>query len=313
MDSGERNHDEATGQAASRAMTPLHVLLAEDTRANQVFVSHVLRRRGHSLDVASNGQQTIEQIQNHDYDVVLMDVQMPVMDGFQATAAIRALEDRRKAGVPIIAMTAHAMSSDERQCLSAGMDAYISKPINSQALIELVEKIARDDKSSAKKPCQNRGKTSEQPIPPAPFEMASNDKPGDSPSASPPQTTVEMELAECFQLDVAVKKCFGKYRMFQEMVRCFFTEADDLVGQMRMDLDHNDAEKVYRTAHRLKNTVVYLAADAAVTATTEIEQAGIAGDLPSARAALERLVPEVELLKTALAPHRPAHDADPPV
>ena len=120
----------------------LHVLLAEDTPANQKLVAKILTKRGHAVKTANNGQEAVELLQRQDFDLILMDVQMPVMDGFQATAAIRPLHTP-KSQVPIVAMTAHALKGDHERCLAAGMDAYISKPIDSRELIRLVEQLAR--------------------------------------------------------------------------------------------------------------------------------------------------------------------------
>jgi PAS domain S-box-containing protein len=120
----------------------LRVLLAEDTPANQKLVIHVLTKRGHVVETACNGQQALDLIDQRDFDVNLMDVQMPVMDGFQATAAIRKLPDPRKARLPIIAMTAHALKGDDKRCMEAGMDAYIAKPLDTRELVRLVESLA---------------------------------------------------------------------------------------------------------------------------------------------------------------------------
>ena len=122
----------------------LHVLVAEDTPANQKLARHVLGSRGHNIEIAENGRQALGLIQQQDFDVVLMDVQMPEMDGFQATAAIRKLDDPRKAKLPIIAMTAHALKGDQERCLAAGMDCYLSKPIKGEEMIELVERLAEN-------------------------------------------------------------------------------------------------------------------------------------------------------------------------
>ena len=119
----------------------LRLLLAEDTPANQKLVTYVLGKRGHSVEVVQNGQQALEAVGRQDFDAVLMDVQMPVMDGFQATQAIRKLADPKKARLPIIAMTAHALKGDAERCLAAGMDGYISKPVKGEELIELVERL----------------------------------------------------------------------------------------------------------------------------------------------------------------------------
>jgi PAS domain S-box-containing protein len=131
----------AAGPPAPPSRT-LHVLLAEDTPANQKLVSHVLGRRGHTVEVASNGQIALTLLRQQEFDLLLMDVQMPVMDGIQATVEIRKLADPHKARVPIVAMTAHALKGDAERCLTAGMDAYLSKPIRAAELIEMVERLA---------------------------------------------------------------------------------------------------------------------------------------------------------------------------
>ena len=139
-----------TADSAPAAVSPtpsrlLRVLLAEDTQANQRLVSYVLGKRGHAIEVAENGQQALEAVGRQDFDAVLMDVQMPVMDGFLATQAIRKLADAKKARLPIIAMTAHALKGDAERCLAAGMDGYLSKPVKGAELIEIVERLAGGD------------------------------------------------------------------------------------------------------------------------------------------------------------------------
>jgi len=131
----------------------LRVLLAEDTPANQKLVLHVLGKRGHHVAVAGDGREALAQLEQENFDVVLMDVQMPEMDGFQATAEIRRFDDRRKARVPIIAMTAHALKGDRERCLDAGMDAYLSKPIDGEELIETVERLAEGEERMTNDEC----------------------------------------------------------------------------------------------------------------------------------------------------------------
>jgi two-component system, sensor histidine kinase len=113
----------------------LNVLLAEDVRANQQIVVRTLQKRGHAVDVASNGGEALKLASQSNYDVILMDVQMPDMDGFQATTAIRASGSQ----VPIIALTAHAMVGDRQRCLAAGMDDYLAKPLDLVRLVQVVE------------------------------------------------------------------------------------------------------------------------------------------------------------------------------
>ncbi len=129
----------AASQAPARA---LRVMLAEDTPANQKLFTAILSKRGHAVHIARDGQQAVEALQRNDFDIVLMDLQMPVMDGFLATQAIRNLADSKKAHVPIIALTAHALVGDADRCLQAGMDGYLSKPIDRAELIERVERLA---------------------------------------------------------------------------------------------------------------------------------------------------------------------------
>ena len=118
----------------------LQVLLAEDTPTNQLLVVHALEKRGHRVQVASDGRMAVEFASRCQFDVILMDLQMPAMDGFQATAAIRALPGRSH--VPIVALTAHAMVGDRERCLAAGMDGYLSKPLNLHELVDVVEGAA---------------------------------------------------------------------------------------------------------------------------------------------------------------------------
>ena len=134
--------------APARAGPPariLRILLAEDNKVNQRLVSRILERRGHSVAIAVHGRQAVEALADQYFDVVLMDVQMPEMDGFEATAAIRARERDTGAHIPIVALTAHAMRDDEQRCVQAGMDAYLSKPLDAQRLVELTEHIAAAD------------------------------------------------------------------------------------------------------------------------------------------------------------------------
>jgi CheY-like chemotaxis protein len=140
--------DSATCDCADRAsptgvvVRPLRVLLAEDAPANQRVVATILRERGHAVQIAPHGRAALEALHQRHFDAVLMDIHMPIMDGFAATRAIRALGDPRKAQVPIIAVTAYALEHDRQRCLGAGMDGYLTKPVDGPALINLVERLA---------------------------------------------------------------------------------------------------------------------------------------------------------------------------
>jgi CheY-like chemotaxis protein len=129
--------------AARRAVAPARaarILVAEDNIVNQRVAAALLTKRGHSVTVVNNGREAIDALARGEFDLVLMDVQMPEMDGFEATAAIRAMERDTGRHVRIVAMTAHAMSGDRDRCLAAGMDDYLSKPIDKRSLYQVVEK-----------------------------------------------------------------------------------------------------------------------------------------------------------------------------
>src|SRR6267142_5542494 len=117
----------------------LRVLLAEDNRVNQRLGMRLLEKRGHSVVVASNGGEALTAFDNEDFDLLLMDLQMPEMDGFEATTAIRMKEKGSTNHLPIVALTAHAMKGDREKCLAGGMDGYLTKPIRPQELDELLE------------------------------------------------------------------------------------------------------------------------------------------------------------------------------
>jgi two-component system sensor histidine kinase/response regulator len=136
----ERQTPPASAAAAtSRAGAPRRVLLVEDNRVNQRVATDLLEGRGHVVVVAGNGREALDLLERSSFDLVLMDVQMPIMDGFEATAEIRRRETAGARRSPIIAMTAHALSGDRERCLQGGMDGYLSKPIDPRALFEAVE------------------------------------------------------------------------------------------------------------------------------------------------------------------------------
>jgi CheY-like chemotaxis protein len=120
--------------SSPRAQRPLAILLAEDGAVNQFLVRRLLEKAGHTVTVVDTGARALEALARTPFDAVLMDIQMPEMDGFEATASIRARENDGQRRVPIIALTAHAMEGDRERCLAAGMDGYISKPIRPDAL-----------------------------------------------------------------------------------------------------------------------------------------------------------------------------------
>jgi signal transduction histidine kinase/DNA-binding response OmpR family regulator len=124
--------------------SPLRVLVAEDNPVNRTVARRLLEKRGHSVRVAVNGRDALAAFDEEAFDVILMDVEMPEMDGFETTKLIRKRESVSGAHIPVVAMTAHAMKGDQEKCLAAGMDAYVSKPINPATLFEVIRKVTRE-------------------------------------------------------------------------------------------------------------------------------------------------------------------------
>ena len=119
----------------------MEILLAEDNVVNQRLACRLLQKHGHTVTVANNGREAIDWYGRHRFDLILMDIQMPELDGFEATAAIRSQERLLATHTPIVAMTAHAMEGDRTRCLEAGMDGYIAKPVNLKQLVQVLSAI----------------------------------------------------------------------------------------------------------------------------------------------------------------------------
>jgi CheY-like chemotaxis protein len=115
--------------------------LVEDNAINQLVARRLLEKCGHTVAVAANGRRALEALEMESYDLILMDVQMPEMNGWETTQAIREKEKTTGGHIPIVAMTAHAMRGDEQRCLEAGMDAYLTKPIRTQELFAILDEI----------------------------------------------------------------------------------------------------------------------------------------------------------------------------
>jgi len=136
-----------TGQSAGPPLNiarPLRVLLAEDSTMNQKLVVGLLSKWGHSVHAAANGRAAVQAWEQETFDLILMDVRMPEMNGFEATAAIRQRELQTGGRIPIIALTAHALRGDREQCLAAGMDSYVSKPLHHAELLQAIRDCCPD-------------------------------------------------------------------------------------------------------------------------------------------------------------------------
>ena len=267
---------EAPAAYPALACAPLRILLVEDNPANQKLANYILQDRGHLVEIAGDGQEAVYLTEQNRYDVILMDVQMPGMNGLEATAAIRKRDDG-DTRVPIIAMTAHAMKGDRDRCLAAGMNGYLSKPVNAQEMIGLVESLA----------CVAAPRTQPAAATPTAAEI--------SPQATSP----------VFDAEEALSRCFDSEDMVREMIQCFFDEVDTSFPKMRAALEKGDLEEVGRLGHRMKGTVVYLGAEPAKRAALRVERfcKSSGGTQAEAGEAVNALEHECIVLKAALSEH----------
>jgi CheY-like chemotaxis protein len=247
---------------------PLRILLVEDNVVNQRLTVWMLQKWGHSVVVAGNGTAALAALARETFALVLMDVQMSDMDGLTTTAAIRAQEQSTGAHVPIIALTAHAMHEDREQCLAAGMDGYLSKPLQAQQLCQLIDRLV---------PC-----------------TASRSEPA---CASAPAGAV-------FDQRATLARVQGDRAMLQEVVQLFDAETPALLTAIRTALTRGDSQALQRAAHALKGTVRSFGAQAAGEAALRLEMMGRNGDLSQAALACAALEQEVADLERALAVFR---------
>ncbi len=247
-------------RAAGRA---LRILLAEDNVVNQKLAVRLLEKQGHSVTVAGNGREALVALTAEPFDLVLMDVQMPEMDGLEATAQIRRAEQGSGRHVPIVAMTAHAMKGDRERCLAAGMDGYVSKPIQPGELFEAVDRLAFP---------------------------ADRDRP-DTSAQAPPEVLDTAEVLE---------RVGGDVELLRELVRVFLDTWPRQVAEMRAALGQRDSPALARVAHTLKGTAGTLGARAAYVAAQRLEAALREGGVTEAEAAFAALEEALARLQPAL-------------
>jgi len=262
----------ATGDEADASTAPgkpvstrhLHILLAEDGIVNQKVAVSLLEQRGHRVTVANNGRQAIAALDSESFDVVLMDIQMPTMDGFEATTTIREKEKAAGGHIPIIAMTAHAMKGDRERCFEAGMDGYIAKPIRAKDLYETIETTAAKVWESQKQ----------------------ND-------------TISDEV-EILDRDKILEQTGANEETLEEIVELFAAESAKLMKKIRDAISNKDASGLQRAAHTLKGSIRIFGAERAAAAALRLETMGRDKNMVDAEEAWQVLVKEIERLKPLL-------------
>jgi signal transduction histidine kinase/CheY-like chemotaxis protein/HPt (histidine-containing phosphotransfer) domain-containing protein len=226
-----------------------HVLLVEDNEINQQVAKEILEGAGLNITLANNGQEAIDAIQKNEYDAVLMDVQMPVMDGYTATGKLR--KDQRFKELPIIAMTAHAMAGDADKSIAAGMSDHVTKPIDPDQLFATLQKWI--------KPVAERTVVPKSPV---------RDEP-----AEPDQTVpLEEGLPESlpgFDLTAGLSRLMGNERLYRKLLVDFGVQYAGTAGEIRQALDAKDFNQAHSLVHNLKGLAGNLAA-------TDLQAAAVA-------------------------------------
>jgi CheY-like chemotaxis protein len=258
-----------TRHTVLEARRRLNILLAEDNVVNQKLAVKILENRGHQVHLATNGKEALQAFKAGGFDIILMDVQMPVMDGLTAIREIRKTEDidpesgvvsrEQTRKIPIVAMTAHAMKGDRERCLEAGMDGYISKPIKPDELFKAIEDFGIQKHQEDIMPWSSKADDSETAGPVLDFEAA-------------------------------MKTVGGDEDLFKEVGVLLIDSLPGLLGKIREGITAGDAGTVESSAHGLKGSLGNFGKGPAYKAAQRLEQMGNRGELGGAERGFEELV-----------------------
>ena len=258
------------------AHSSLKVLVVEDGHVNQLVSSRMLEKRGHRVTLASSGEEALELFKREAFDVILMDVQMPGMNGLQATAAIREIEQAQGGHVPVVAMTANALSGDRELCLASGMDDYLSKPLRSADLFQTIEALAgHSTVPSVEMPA------AEACLPPLP----------------PPAQPLPFDMER-------FRESAGDEKLLQKLIAIFPEDTNKYLKRAEKGMAAGKEQMVYEAAHSLKGMLGVYAAPRAVRLASELSEYSHAGDLKGARFMLDQLKRECARVGEALAASR---------
>ncbi|MCK5312853.1 MAG: response regulator, partial [Desulfobacteraceae bacterium] len=246
--------------------TNIQILLAEDNITNQQVAKGILKKFGFvGLTIVENGSQAVKKVAESFYDLVLMDIQMPEMDGHAATRQIRKIESESgESRIPIIAMTAHAMKEDRDKCITAGMDDYVSKPIDAKALLEVLERWLPKEKSAAS-PITESDQVLKQEI------------------------SREGNL-NIFDKGALIERLMGDTELVKTVMSGFLDDIPRQIDALKKYIDQKNHEAAGKQGHQIKGAAANVGADALRAIAAEIETSGKAGDLDT----LVSLVPQLD-------------------
>jgi len=286
----------------------VQILLAEDYPTNQEVAMRHLQKAGYQIDLAEDGRQAVEACKRNRYDLILMDIQMPVMDGYEATLEIRKLEPHHSTTqplnhLPIIAMTAHAIEGYRERCLEAGMDDYITKPLKRKELVAIVDKWStaisdfglRPPAQEGLRPRGNADSKSEIHAHNAPACEAGGG--GQNPERIPDQVQDSKTESAPMNFEKAVEEFEGDKEFLMEVLEGFAENVTAQIGTIQKAISDGDAEVVRREAHSIKGGAANLTADELSGVAFELENIGKSGVLEEGMEVLERLEKEFHRLE----------------
>ncbi|MCH7725927.1 MAG: response regulator, partial [Planctomycetes bacterium] len=262
---GVNSVEDETSESANMdevELGPLRILLAEDNLVNQKLVIGALP--SHKITVANNGAEAVSTWEKNEFDVILMDIQMPEMDGFEATKVIRSREQQTGRHMPIIAMTAHAMKGDRERCLEAGMDDYVAKPIRVR---ELVDKLAALTSATTNDGLTDNVNTAEQAV---------------------------------VDWSTALRNVNGNQKLLDDVVQLLLDDSSRMLSRVREAIGDGDASALKQSAHSLKGSMLFLGETQASREAQQIENMGASGDLNGAENRLTNLDGQMELLRNEI-------------
>lgn len=269
-------HESSNDSADFMPLRHLNILLAEDGRTNQAMAVGLLSKWGHQVVIAENGRSAVDHWQGGCFDVILMDVSMPIMDGLEATREIRKLEANGQTRIPIVAMTAHAMKGDRQRCLEAGMDDYISKPVGRLELFDVLGRLCKQPQQV------NQPSTAATEVPP--------DHPE---SPCPPAAVIDW--------DEAARILGGDHEFHRSLLESAMTEISELQPKLKKSLAAKDREAAHRLAHTIKGAARAVAAIRTTDAAAAVEQAASSGDFERASELMPPLADSIAALAREVA------------
>jgi two-component system, sensor histidine kinase and response regulator len=261
--SSKRRVTKVAEQGAASPTGAMRILVAEDNPVNQTLAMRILEKLGHKVSLANNGREALDKSQSEYFDLILMDVQMPMLDGLEATRMIRAAEKETGKHVPIIAMTAHAMKGDKERCLDSGMDGYLSKPIRIE---ELKERLS-DVQSSA-------------------VEGAGG--------------VAQVKFDSIGPIDLLLDGVLGDRELLREMAELWLRDSESQMQQLEAGFERADPMMIQKAAHAIKGSVGNFRATAAHEAARDVEISASRGDMAKAQEAFDILSRNIRAVRHEL-------------